>query len=127
MPIAADIVKIDAPASAPAGQQVIVDVSVMNITGAIDGIGGDVYIAVTAVYDSTSVPFQFDYLLVAPFQTVIMRGWFTMPSKSVRVTISCYYWGGSTWVLDDTGYVDIALAELVPTISEFKILDYSKV
>jgi hypothetical protein len=127
MPIAADIVKIDAPSSAPAGQQVIVDVSVMNITGAIDGIGGDVYIAVTAVYDSTSIPFQFDYLLVAPFQTVIMRGWFTMPSKSVRVTISCYYWGGSTWVLDDTGYVDIAMAELVPTISEFKILDYSKV
>jgi hypothetical protein len=120
MTVAADIVKIDAPSSAPAGQQVIVDVSVMNITGAIDGIGNDVYIAVTAVFDSTSIPFQFDYLLVAPFQTVVMRGWFTMPSKNVRVTAWSWYWDGSTWALDDTGYVDIAMA--APTLTG-KIVD----
>jgi len=126
MLLAADITKIDAPSSAPAGQQVIVDVSVMNVTGQIDGIGRDMYIAVTAVYDSTSIPFQFDYLLVAPFQTVIMRGWFTMPSKNVKVTVSSWYWDGSTWVLDDQASVDIALAEVVPTFSEFTIASVSK-
>jgi hypothetical protein len=121
MPVAADIVKVEAPASAPAGQQVIVDVSVKNISGV------DRYIGVTAVFDSAGIPFQFDYLLVAPGQTVIMRGNFTMLSNKVRVTAYSWYWDGSTWVYDDTAYVDIALTEFVPAFSEFKIADYKAV
>jgi len=109
----ADIVGISAPSSAPAGQQVIVDVSVKNISGV------DQYIAVTGAYDATSPTWQFDYLLVAPGQTVVFRGWFTMPSKNVRVTVWSWYWDGSTWVYDDTAYVDIALTT-VPTQPEFK-------
>jgi hypothetical protein len=121
MPIVADIVKIDAPASAPAGETVIVDVSVKNISGS------DKYLAVTAVYDSTNIPFQFDYLLVSPQQTVIFRGWFAMPSKSVRVTAWSWYWDGSTWVYDDTAYVDIALGAVTPQFRGFGIQDYSKI
>jgi hypothetical protein len=121
MPIVADIVKIDAPSSAPAGQSVIVDVSVKNISGV------DRYIAVNAVYDSTLIPFQFDYLLVSPGQTVIMRGNFTMPSKNVRVIAYSLYWDGSTWVYDDTAYVDIALGAVTPEFQGFAISDYSKI
>jgi plastocyanin len=117
----ADIIKIDTLSSAPAGEQVIVDVSVKNISG------DDQYIAVTAVYDSTSFPFQFDYLLVSPGQTVIFRGWFTMPSKNVRVTAWSWSWDGSKWVQDDQMAKDIAMAVLTPQVSEFQILDFSKV
>ncbi len=117
----ADIIKIDAPSSAPAGEQVIVDVSVKNISG------DDQYIAVTAVYDSTSFPFQFDYLLVSPGQTVIFRGWFTMPPTNVRVTAWSWSWDGSKWVQDDQMTKDITMAVLTPQVSEFQILDFSKV
>jgi len=97
----ADIIKVDAPSSAIDGTTVIVDVSVKNIGSS------DQYLAVTAVYDSTSFPFQFDYLLVSPGQTVIFRGWFIMPSGNVRVTAWSWYWDGSEWVQDgpdDKGY-----------------------
>ena len=117
----ADIILIDAPSSVPGGEQVIVDVSVKNISGS------DQYIAVTAVYNSTSFPFQFDYLLVSPGQTVTFRGWFAMPSENVRVTAWSWSWDGSTWVQDDTITKDIALAVSTPQVSEFQILDFSKV
>ncbi len=117
----ADITKIDAPSSAPAGEQVTVDVSVKNISVS------DQYIAVTAVYDSTSFPFQFDYLLVSPGQTVVFRGVFTMSSNSVRVTAWSWYWDGSKWVQDDLMTRDIAVSVLNPQVSDFQILDFSKV
>ena len=119
MPVAADITKIVAPSSAPAGETVIVDVSVKNISST------DKYIAVTGVFDSTNLSWQFDYLLVSPGQTIVMRGWFTMPSKNVRVTAGGWYWDGSKWVQDDTVYVDIALAVLTPEFAGFGITDYS--
>jgi hypothetical protein len=121
MPAAADIIGISAPSSAPVGETVIVDVSVKNISGV------DRYIAVTGVFDSTNLTWQFDYLLVSPGQTVVMRGWFTMPSKSVRVTAWGWYWDGSKWVQDDTGYVDIALTVLAPEFSGFAIAEYNRV
>lgn len=117
----ADIVKISAPSSAPAGETVIVDVSVKNIGTT------DYYIAVTGVYDSTLLSWQFDYLLVSPGQTIIMRGNFTMPSKNVRITVWSWSWDGSKWVQDDTGYVDIALTVLTPEFSDFAVADYSAI
>ena len=121
MPVVADIIKIDAPSSAEAGKQVIADVSVKNING------NDQYLAITANYDSISIPFQFDYLLVAPGQTVIFRGWFTMPNKKVRVTAWGWYWTGAEWIHDDTMYIDISLAapEYAGTISR-KELEYDE-
>jgi hypothetical protein len=117
----ADIIKIDAPASAAVGDTVIIDVSVNNISS------NDQYIAVTAGYDSTSFPFQFDYLLVSPGQTVVFRGVFTMPSENVRVTAWSWSWDGSQWVQDDQMTKDIAVAVSTPQVSEFQILDFSKV
>jgi len=117
----ADIIQIDAPVSATVGDTVIIDVSVKNISD------NDRNIAVTAGYESTSIPFQFDYLLVSPGQTVIFRGWFTMPSKSVKVTAWSWYWDGSQWVQDDLMTKDIAITVLNPQISDFKIADFYKV
>ena len=117
----ADIIKVDAPSSAAAGDQVIVDVSVKNISGS------DQYIAVTGVFDSTSIPFQFDYLLMSPGETVIFRGTFTMPNKGVRITAWGWYWDGSQWVHDDTMTFDIALSALQPQFRGFGVRDYSKI
>ena len=117
----ADIIKIDAPASAAVGDTVIIDVSVKNISS------NDQYIAVTAGYDSTSFPFQFDYLLVSPGQTVIFRGWFTMPSQKVRVEAWSWYWDNNNWVQDDQMTKDISVAMLTPQVSQFQIADFSKV
>ena len=117
----ADIIKIDAPSSVAAGEQVIVDVSVKNVSSS------DQYIAVTAVYNSTSFPFQFDYLLVSSGQTVVFRGVFAMPSMNIRVTAWSWYWDGSKWVQDDLMTRDIAVSVLNPQVSEFQILDFSKV
>ena len=117
----ADIILIDVPSSVPGGEQVIVDVSVQNISAS------DQYIAVTAMYNSTSFPFQFDYLLVSPGQTVVFRGVFTMPSENVRVTSWSWSWDGSQWVQDDQMTKDISLVVLTPQVSEFQILDFSKV
>ena len=117
----ADIIRIDAPSSSPAGDQVTVDVSVKNISGS------DQYVAVTGAFDSTTISFQFDYLLLSPGQTVIFRGVFTMPSMNVRVTAWSWFWDGSTWVYDDQMTKDITLAVSTPQISEFQISDFSKV
>ena len=117
----ADIIAIASPSSAPAGEQVVVDVTVTNISGS------DQYIAVTALYNSASFPFQFDYLLLSPGQTVTFRGWFSMPSENVRVTAWSWSWDGSNWINDDQITKDIALAVLTPQVSEFQILDFSKV
>jgi len=117
----ADIIAINAPASAATGDTVIVDVSVKNIGST------DWNIAVTAGYDSTSVPFQFDYLLVSPGQTVIFRGWFTMPSKNVKVTAWSWYWDGNNWVQEEQMTKDIAVAVLTPQVSDFRIADFYKV
>ena len=115
------IISIVAPSSAPAGEQIVVDVSVMNSSG------NDQYVAVTALYNAASFPFQFDYLLVSPGQTVVFRGLFAMPSENVRITAWSWSWDGSNWINDDQITQDIALAVLTPQVSEFQILDFSKV
>ncbi len=121
MPVAADITMIEAPSSAPADQQVIADVSIKNISSS------DQYLSVTANYDSTPIPFQFDYLLVSPGQTVIFRGTFTMPNSGARITAWGWYWDGNQWIHDDTMTFDIALSVLAPQFRGFGVQDYSKV
>ena len=116
----ADIIKIEAPSSALEGATVIVDVSVKNIASS------DQYLAVTAVFDSTSFPFQFDYLLVSPGQTVIFRGVFTMPSKNVRITVWSWYWDGGDWVQDDQITKDITLATAVAEFANAAITKYER-
>ena len=128
MALVADIVKVEAPSEAAAGDTVIVDVHVKNLGLAP---GGYNYIAVTGVVDSVNLSWQFDYLYLAPQETVVFRGWFTMPAKDVTVTVWSWYWDGNKWQVegtgDDSAVVNIGLTELVAAFSEFEITDYRKV
>jgi hypothetical protein len=99
----ADIVNLSVPSSAEAYENVLVDVSVKNLDTNYR------YIAVTGTFDSSGITFTFDYLLLEPGQTVIFRGVFTMPSKSVRVSVNSYYWDGSQWIYEDSAYKDVSL------------------
>ena len=125
MPFVADIVKVEAPSQAAAGDTVIVDVHVKNLAADYS------YIAVTGSYDSNLVSFQFDYLDVGPQETVIFRGWFIMPSKKVRVHLWSWYWDGNTWQIKDKGddyeYRDISLTELMAEFSDMRISNFIKV
>jgi len=116
----ADITKIEAPSSALEGALVTIDVSVKNIGAS------DQYLAVTAVFDSTNIPFQFDYLLVSPGQTVIFRGSFTMPSKSVTITAWSWYWEGSDWVQDDLYEKQISLSQVTSEFGSIEIIRYER-
>jgi len=121
MALVADIVKVEAPSSAAAGGTVIVDVHTKNLAGDYK------YIGVTGVYDSNPLSWQFDYLNVAPGETVVMRGNFTMPSQKVTVWVYTWYWDGSQWVQDATASIDISLAEIVSQVSELAVAGSSKV
>ena len=118
----AQIIKVEAPASAPAGEYVIIDVHLKNNSTNYISLG------VTGVYDSSLLSWQFGYLGFLPYETLIFRGWFTMPSKNVRLTIWSWYWdiGLADWVLDETEYVDISLTGLVPAFSEFAVASFQK-
>ena len=121
MPVIADIVKIDAPASAVAGGTVSVDVNVKNISTS------DQLLTVTAVYDSTYFLSGAAYATVLPGKSVTFRGSFIMPSKNVGVWAWSWYWDGSKWVNDDTMYKDIALDVGSPVFDNFAIGEYVKV
>ena len=117
----ADITKIVAPLQASEGEQVIIDVSIKNISDV------DKNLAVTGRADSTDITFQFTYLLVSPGQTLPMRGWFTMPAKNVKITAWGFYWSGTEWIHDDTATKDISLVVLKPEFADFGILQYNPI
>ncbi len=116
----ADILSIAGPSSAAEGEQVILDVTVKNLSAVQQ------YIAVTAQMPDW-IPFQFDYLLVDPGQSVVFRGWFTMPANSVTVTAWSWTWDGSQWVQEDQATKSISLAGASPQVSELQIADFAKV
>ena len=128
MALVADIVEVEAPPAAAAGGTVIVDVHVKNLGLAP---GSYNYIAVTGMDDSVNLSWQFDYLYLAPQETVVFRGWFTMPPGNVTITVRSWYWDGSKWQVegagDDSAVVNIALTEMAETFSEFEITDYRQV
>ena len=109
MALVAKIVEVAAPASASAGETVLVDVKVKNLGLAP---GGYNYIIITGLleYDSTQIPFESDYRNVAPQETTVFQVSFTMPSRSVKMTVWIWYWDGSKWVDDDIAYANISLA-----------------
>jgi len=127
MTLIAQIVNVLAPQNASPGSNVIVDVNVKNLGYAP---GGYNTIAITGKFNGINLTWQFDpenWLYVAPQETVVFRGWFTMPSQKVTVTVWSWYWDGAQWVQDDTASMEISLEALAPTFSEFKISDYEAV
>jgi len=117
----ADIVEIQAPSSARAGESVSITARVKNLaTYAI-------YVATAGKYDDTVFNLEPDYDIAIVGATYPFYGSLTMPNKKVRVYVWSYYWTGSAWQVDDEAYVDISLAELKSEVSQFQIKDYVKV
>ncbi len=98
-----EIVAIDAPASADAGDLITVMVRVKNLYTAPASI------AITGKYDNTVFSFDPEYSSVGAGSSYTASGQFTMPNKNVRVKVWSFYWTGTEWYQDDYSYVDIAL------------------
>ncbi len=117
----ADITNLSIPSSQYPGEYVIVDVSIKNIGSAFQSL------AASGQANGIDLSWQFDYLNLNPGETVVFRGWFTMPSSKANLTVWAWYWNGSEWALGDTATGVVNVASSNPTISEFKISDYIKV
>jgi len=115
------IVKITAPSSASPGESVSIVGNIKNLAAYA------IYICASGKYDDTIFYLSPTYASVGAGATYSFSGSFSMPNKKVRVYVWSYYWTGSEWYLDDEAYVDIALAELKPSVSQFQIVDYVKV
>jgi hypothetical protein len=115
------ITAVRAPAQAPASQQVTIEVDIVNITDSRN------YLAATAQDAGVSFSVSPGYALVDAWAKYTSLITFTMPSRNLRVNIYSWWWDGSKWVADDSGYVDIALGAVTPQFRGFGIADYSKV
>lgn len=116
---AAYILGIDAPLNAVAGELINVAALLENINSTYH------YLMATGQFDSTVITFSPEYLLAAPAEQVVFMGSFTMPNKSVRITVWGWYYDyiNSVWVKEESKYIDIAL--LMPSFENFAITDYT--
>ena len=123
----AEIVEVVAPGSAAADSTVSVEVKVKNKHSSTIGImvGGALDYGVTP-WPGIGFP---DYSAnVEPGATRTFYGSFKMPSKAVTIHAYSYWYGSDgSWHFDDERTKKVNLAELAAAISQFQILDYSKV
>jgi len=98
-----DIVAIDAPAEAEAGQTVNIQVAVKNLhtTG--------IYIACMGRYNGNDFAFSPEYATVYWGQTQTFTYSFPMPSHDITLDVWSFYWADPNWYEDDHEYVDIKL------------------
>jgi len=121
-----DIVEIDAPGEAVAGQRVDIEVKIKNTYSATIGImvGG------ALDYGETPWPtidFPDNSANVAAGATHTFHGSFTMPDSDVTIHAYSYFYGSDGyWYFDDEETKDVTVVELVPEFSQFEILDYRR-
>lgn len=114
------ITEIIAPDNAVAGSIVRAEVHIKNIYSA------NIHIYCVAVLEESRFIDWLD-LWQSPGQTLWYAGSFTMPSKGVTIIAYSYYMGVDGYLyLDDSKSKSVALAALVPTVTEFKLADYVK-
>lgn len=116
-----DIVAINGPVEALAGEKVTVQVVIKNTWT------GGFYIASTGAYNGTSFTLSPDYAGVDPGATYSFTVSFTMPNKNITLDIWSFYWTGTEWHQDDHEAVTIKLKTLTPEFGSFGVQDYSKV
>jgi len=105
-----DIVKVEAPDSASAGQTVTIKVSVKNKATTIDQ-----YILVMGTYDSTELYASPEYALVSPQAKQVFTLSFIMPDHGIVFGIWSYIWveypdQPGYWYNDEYQSVSISLA-----------------
>ena len=123
----ADIIEIVAPSQAVPGERVNITVRVKNTYSGVISVmvGGGLDFGVSPW---PGIDFPENWENVDGGVVYSFSGSFVMPDN--RVTIHAYsYWYGADdyWYLDDEKTKYMALATLTPQVSEFQILDFSKV
>jgi len=114
-----DIVEIDAPSSAAAGERVPVTIKIKNTWDY------NLLIAADAIYDA--IPFLHIEYWVSPGETHSFSGSFTMPDTGVTIHASSSYWlFGDVWELDDEAEKDVSLAEVFEGTISKKELEYDE-
>ena len=102
-----EIVQVDAPEEASAGDFVVVLVTVKNIHS--EGI----YIGVTGLCNSDELYSYPNYYPIEPEDVYPFAMSFTMPDHDVQVRVYSHYWLGADWYQDDETSIDIALSKWV--------------
>lgn len=116
-----EITNIVAPSEASQGQVVDVAVDINDIWS------GSVHVYCVAVLDSENRFIDWLSAWQNPGDIIRYRGSFIMPNTAVTINAYSYYEGTDGYMhSDDSKSKNVALAELAPTITEFKILDFIK-
>ena len=123
----ADIIEIVAPAQAAPGDRVDVTVRIRNTYSGAIGImvGGALEYGVTPW---PGIDFPENSANVDGGATYSFSGYFYMPDKKVTIHVYSYWYGSDGyWYFDDEMTKVVNLTALTPQVSEFRILDFSKV
>ncbi len=122
-----DIVEIEAPRNAVAGEMVSVQVRVKNTYSGVIGLmcGGALEYGVSPW---PKITFPDDQANVGAGVTQTFQGYITMPGAGVKIhAYSYYYASDGAWHFDDEQTQRVSVAELKPEFSEFVIADYAVV
>jgi len=122
-----EIIEIVAPDKAVAGQVVNIEVKIKNKYTSPIGVmvGGALEYGVSPW---PGITFPANWANVSGGATQPFSGYFTMPSAKVKIHAYSYYYGvDGLWHWDDEKTKEVALTELVPVFTEFKITDYRAV
>ena len=118
----AQIVEINAPSNAVAGDSVSIAIQVRNLADY------GFYVSITGDVDGSQVVFTPDYAGADAGATCIFYGSFVMPGRNVTINATSWWWGSDdTWHQDDVKTKAVSLNALTPQVSQFQIADFSKV
>ena len=129
MALYADIIEINAPAQASAGSRVDIAVKVKNAFSAEIGIKVVGVPEYPGIPSGVYIDFPEPEANVGAGAVQPFAGSFTMPNSRVTVRVYSYWYGSDGyWHFDDEMAKPVELAAAPqPAISDFRILDYSKV
>lgn len=104
-----DLIKVEYPSEAQAGQLVTIQVYIKNLYSA------PIYIAPAAIVNDTiPVVFSVTSCVAQPGVTYLFTGTFTMPSENAVITTWSAYWGvDEVWHWEDSITVTVQLAGVV--------------
>ncbi len=122
-----DILDVEAPAEASAGEEVVIKVDIKNLYTSVISVktSAIVFVGTDAV---DSVTFPTSYVNLDPGHIYQFGGYFIMPGNDVRVHVVSYWYGSDgNWHIDDNMDKELKLAGLATEFSDFKIYDYQKV
>ena len=118
----AQIVSIDALASAHPGDLVSIAVQIKNLADY------GFYVALTGDQNGSGITYSPDYTGVDGGAIFTFYGSFFMPNQKVTITVTTWWWGSdNTWYQDDTKTKTVNLVTLTPSVNQFKIADFAKV